>query len=71
LRNNPADFATSLAPGLDPAVRRARGVVEGPAVRLLKNLLYIGLFVEVVPLTAAEAACRAGSTITIEARKKC
>jgi SAM-dependent methyltransferase len=70
LRNNPADLAASLEPGLDPAVRRARGVVESPAVRLLKNLLYIALSIEAVPLTALEAACRAGSTITIEARKK-
>ena len=39
-------------------------------VRLIKDLIYFALVVAAVPLTALEAACGAGSTIMIEARKK-
>jgi hypothetical protein len=44
--------------------------VEEPAKKLLKHLLWLGLMVAAVPLTVLEAACRAGSTIMIEARKR-
>jgi hypothetical protein len=67
---NPAGLATSLAPWLDPAVRRARGAAEGPRAKLFKHLLYFGLVVAAVPFTVLEAACRAGSRITLEARRK-
>jgi len=70
LRDNPAGFATSLAPGLDPMARRVRRVVEKPAVKLIKDLIYFGLVAISLPFTLLEAACRAGSTIMIEARKK-
>lgn len=70
LRDNPAGFATSLAPGLDPMARRVRRVVEKPAVKLIKDLAYLGLVAISLPFTLLEAACRAGSTIMIEARKK-
>lgn len=70
VRDNPGGLAKSLAPGLDPVVRRARGVAEEPAKKLLKHLLWLGLMVAAVPATVIEAACRAGSTIMIEARKK-
>ncbi len=69
LRDNPAGLATSLAPALDPMARRIRGVPETPAVRLLKNVAYLGLLAAALPFTALEAACGAGSTIMIEARK--
>jgi hypothetical protein len=68
--HNPARFATSLAPGLNPSVRRARGTGEIPALKVLKHALYFGLMAFAVPFTLLESACRAGSTITIEARKK-
>ncbi len=70
LRDNPAGLASSLAPWLDPMVRRMRGLREAAFARLLKDLLYFGLVVAALPLTALEAACRAGSTIMLEARKK-
>ena len=70
LRDNPAILAMSLAPWLAPAVRRARGTLEGPAVKLAKHLLWCGLMVAALPFTVLEAACRAGATVMIEARKK-
>jgi SAM-dependent methyltransferase len=70
LRDNPAGFATSLAPALDPMARRVRGVVESPSRRLLKDLAYFAILVAGAPVAVLEAACRAGSTIMLEARKK-
>ena len=70
LRDNPAGLATSIAPALDPMARRIRGRGESPRGRLAKDLLYGALVIAALPFTAIEAACRAGSTIMIEARKK-
>jgi SAM-dependent methyltransferase len=70
LRDNPAGLATSLAPKLDPMARRMRQTSETPARRLIKDLLYMALVVGSIPFTLVEAACRAGSTIMVEARKK-
>lgn len=70
LRDNPAGLATSLAPGLDPMARRVRGVAETGIVKLLKDVAYLALVVGSLPFTIVEAACHAGSTIMIEARKK-
>ena len=69
LRDNPAGLATTLFPTLDPMARRIRRVPETPNVRLLKNLLYIAILLAAFPFTILEAACRAGSTIMVEARK--
>jgi len=46
------------------------GIPEGPRKKLLKDLLYFCLVAASVPPTLVEAACRAGSTIMVEARKK-
>jgi len=70
LRDNPAGLATSVAPWLDPMARRIRGAREGARVKLLKDLLYFCLTASCVPFTLLEAACRAGSTVMVEARKK-
>lgn len=70
LRDNPAGLATSLAPWLDPMARRVRGIAEGPASKLLKDTLYFALVIACLPFTLLEAACRAGSTIMLEGRKK-
>lgn len=70
LRDNPAGFATSLAPWLDPMARRIRRIPETPRMRLFKDLLYFGLLVCCLPFAVLEAACRAGSTIMMEACKK-
>ena len=70
MRDNPAGLATSLAPKLDPMARRLRHVPETPGMRLWKDLVYAGLVAASIPFTLLEAACRAGSTIMVEARKK-
>jgi SAM-dependent methyltransferase len=70
LRDNPAGLATSLAPVLDPMARRLRRIPENPRRRLWKDLLYVALVGASLPFTLVEAACRAGSTIMVEARKK-
>jgi hypothetical protein len=70
LRDNPAGLATSLAPSLDPMARRISHAPELPRIRLAKDLLYGALVLAALPFTVVEAACRAGSTIMIEARKK-
>ena len=69
LRDNPAGLASSLAPSLDPMARRVRAANESPATRLCCDLAYLALVAASLPFTVAEAACRAGSTIMIEARK--
>ena len=70
VRDNPAGLATTLAPGLDPMARRVRGVEESPGGRLLRDLVYGLLVLAALPLTIVEAACRAGSTVMVEARKR-
>jgi len=70
LRDNPAAFATSLAPWLDPALRPVRGAAESHGTQLLKSALYFCLVVAALPFSALEAACGAGATIMLEARKK-
>ncbi len=70
LRDNPSGLASSLAPELDPMARRVRGLNESPRTRLAKDLVYLCLVAASLPFTLVEAACRAGSTIMIEAHKK-
>jgi SAM-dependent methyltransferase len=70
LRDNPAGFSISLAPGLDPMARRIRGIVETPGQRFLKNLVHLALMVVALPYSVVEALCQAGSTVMVEARKK-
>jgi SAM-dependent methyltransferase len=69
LRDNPAGFASSLAPQLDPMARRVRGVKESPEARMARNLAYFGLVLAALPFAALEAACGAGSTVMLDARK--
>ncbi len=70
LRDNPAGMATSISAALDPMGRRVRQVPETPSVRLAKDAAYLALTLLCLPFTLVEAACRAGSTVMIEARKK-
>ncbi len=70
LRDNPALLATSLAPALDPRVRRARGIREAPSLQFAKTLAYIFLVMFCIPFAALGACCRAGSTILVEARRR-
>lgn len=70
VRDNPAGLATSLAPSLDPMARRLRHAPETQRERVWKDLLYLALIGACLPFTLLEAACRAGSTVMVEARKK-
>ena len=70
LRDNPAGFATSIAPGLDPMGRRVRKAGESPGTKLARDLLYFGIVLAAAPFTLLEAACGAGSTIMLEAGKQ-
>jgi len=70
LRDNPAGFASSIAPALDPMARRVRKLKETPAMKLVKDLIYFSILLAALPFTLFEAACGAGSTIMLEARKK-
>jgi len=70
LRDTPAGLASSLPPSLDPMARRIRKQPESPRARLAKDLVYLALTAASVPFTLLEAACHAGSTIMLEARKK-
>jgi SAM-dependent methyltransferase len=70
LRDNPAGLASSLAPWLDPMARRLRQAAESPASRLVKDLAYFGLVLAALAPAAIEAACRAGSTVMMEARPR-
>jgi SAM-dependent methyltransferase len=70
LRDNPAGFSISLAPGLDPMARRVRKLVESPLERFVKNAVHLGLMLVALPYSMVEALCRAGSTVMVEARKK-
>jgi SAM-dependent methyltransferase len=70
LRDNPAGLASSIAPGLDPMARRVRKIRESSALKFAKDLLYFGIVLASLPFTLFEAACGAGSTIMVEARKK-
>jgi SAM-dependent methyltransferase len=70
LRDNPAGLASSLAPALDPMARQVRKPTESGARRLCCDLAYFALVLAALPFTLAEAACRAGSTIMIEASRR-
>lgn len=70
LRDNPAGLASSVAPSLDPMARRVRRVPESGAAKLAKDIGYLGLVAAALPFTLLEAACGAGSTVMIEARKQ-
>jgi len=70
LRDNPAGFASSIAPGLDPMARKVRKVPESALLKLVKDFVYFGLVLAALPFTLFEAACGAGSTIMVEARRK-
>jgi len=70
LRDNPAGFASSAAPHLDPMARRVRGIRESTPLKTFKDLLYFGLVVGALPFTIFEAACGAGSTIMLEAKRR-
>jgi len=66
---NPAGLATSWRQDGSMARRISRRL-ESPRQQLFKDLVYLAMVVAAMPLTMIEAACHAGSTIMMEARKK-
>lgn len=70
LRDDPLTLATSLAPFLNPEVRRARGVEENKLAALVKHALFGLLWMIALPVAALESACGGGATLTLEARLK-
>jgi SAM-dependent methyltransferase len=70
LRDNPTGMVTSIFPSLDPMGRRVRGITENRVVKLLKDCAYLALVILALPFAVGEAACGAGSTVMVEARKR-
>ena len=68
LRDDPLTLATSLAPMLNPEVRRARAVDENRVATAVKNVLFGLIWLIVLPIAVIEAVCRGGATVTLEAR---
>jgi SAM-dependent methyltransferase len=71
LRDDPLTLATSLAPGLNPEVRRARGVEENRVATVIKHSIFGLLWLLALPVAALESICGGGATLTVEARLKC
>jgi hypothetical protein len=63
-------MVTSIAPGLNPHVRRVRRVEENRAASMIKTGLFALLWLLAVPITAIESACHGGATLMLEARLK-
>lgn len=70
LRDDPTTLATSLAPMLNPVVRRARGTDENAGAAFVKNALFGLLWLISLPITVLESVCHGGATVTLEARLK-
>ncbi len=68
LRDNPASIASSLAPGLDPVGRAARGGAGGALMQTASELAYLGLVFVSLPLALFESALGHGGTIWLHAR---
>jgi SAM-dependent methyltransferase len=70
LRDNPASLASSLLLMMDPVVGPLRRRLGRSRCRLVCDLAYLALVMACLPFTMFEAACNAGSTVMLEARKK-
>lgn len=70
LRDNPTNLASSLLLVLDPLLGPLQRHARRPGLRLSSDLAYLALVLACVPFTLFEAACHAGSTVMVEARKK-
>src|SRR5258708_26242272 len=63
LRDNPAGFASSIAPGLDPMARRVRKLPESTGVILRKDFFFFCSRLASLPVTFFLTDCCARSTI--------
>jgi len=70
LRDDPLTLVNSVAPGLNPEVRRARGVEENQVAAIVKHILFGLVWLLALPIAALESCCRGGATLTVEARLK-
>lgn len=68
-RDSAPALASSLAPGLDPRLRRIRRAVESPIRSRLHDFLYLLLTLVVLPFALLEALAFSGATVLLEARK--
>jgi SAM-dependent methyltransferase len=70
LCDNPASLASSLLFTMDPVIGPLRRRLARSKWRLASDLAYLALVLACLPFTIFEAACNAGSTVMVEARKK-
>jgi len=59
-RDNPAGLATTIAPGLEPVARAARGEAS-------RNAVYLALTAACLPFAALEACFGSGASVMVEA----
>ncbi len=64
LRDNPASFASSLAPWLDPVRRKGRSR-SNPLTNGILEIIYFGLFLIAMPVAFAESLFGSGGTIWV------
>jgi SAM-dependent methyltransferase len=70
IRDNPTAFANSIAPGLYPPARAARGEPRKGLGPVLGDLAYLGLTLAAMPFTFVESAFGHGGTVMVQARKR-
>jgi len=70
LRDNPASFASSLVPWLDPIRRRGRNLQKNPLLSAFKSAGYLGVFLLSLPPALIESALGAGGTLWAVARPR-
>lgn len=70
LRDNPATVANSIAPGLYPPARVARGTVGAGPVALLRDLAYLALTLTAIPFTLLESAAGRGESVMVRCRTR-
>lgn len=68
LRDNPTTFANSVAPGLYPPGRAARGGGAPDRAAWAPSLGYLGIVLAALPFTLLEAAFGHGAAVMMEAR---
>ncbi len=70
LRDNPATLATSLAPGLYPPARVARGTAGEGVAALVGDLSYLALTVVAIPFALLGSALGRGESIMVRCRPR-
>ena len=70
IRDNPTALANSIAPGLYPPARVAKGVRVSVWQAWVRDLMYLALSTACIPPTFLEAACGLGSALMVKARVK-